>query len=392
MSRPRVLAIVLAGGAGSRLGLLTERRAKPVVPFGGHYRLIDFPLSNCLHSGISDVWVVMQFHPGSLSHHLSGGRPWDLDRTTGGLLPVPPHRGDERGGWHEGTADALWRQADRIREHDPDVVVVVSADAVYRMDYDALVSGHLASGALATMVTTQVAAADAGRYGVVVGDGDTVRRYDYKPDRPASDVVSNEVFVFAPSMLLEELEAVHDEAGPDGLEDLGTRLLPRLVTQGAVRQHRFADYWRDVGTIDAYWAAHMELLADPSPFVLDDPRWPVRTAGGTRPPARIDARAQVSDSLVSGGARVVGEVEHCVVAPGAVVEAGSYVRDSVLLPGAVVRVNARVERAILDDHVEVGADAVVGGPDAISVVGLTGHVTAGSRLEAGTVFPDLTST
>jgi|tagenome__1003787_1003787.scaffolds.fasta_scaffold20917437_1 ADP-glucose pyrophosphorylase len=208
MPLPRVLVLVLAGGAGSRLELLTERRAKAVVPFAAAYRLVDFPLSNCQHSQLADVWITMQFHPASLSEHLANGRPWDLDRTTGGLMTLAPYRGDEREGRHSGTADSVWRNADLIRRYRADALVVLSADAVYRLDYRAVVDAHLGSGAEVTLVTTEVDAADAGRYGVVsVGEGGSVRQYAYKPDEPEGTTVANEVFVLTPDAVLDRLGA-----------------------------------------------------------------------------------------------------------------------------------------------------------------------------------------
>src|SRR4051812_4129656 len=194
MALPRILVLVLAGGAGGRLELLTEQRAKPAVPFAGVYRLIDFPLSNCQHSQIADVWVSVQFHPTSLSDHLANGRPWDLDRTSGGLLTLPPFQGTDRGGWHTGTADSLWRNAELIRDYAPDALVVVSSDAVYKLDYREVARGHLGSGAEVTMVTTEVAADDASRYGIVQVDGEKVTDYAYKPEEPAATTATNEVF------------------------------------------------------------------------------------------------------------------------------------------------------------------------------------------------------
>ena len=205
MAPPRILVVVLAGGAGGRLELLTRSRAKPAVPYGGTHRLIDFPLSNCLHSGMSDVWIIEQQNPVSLSNHLSNGRPWDLDRTTGGLLVLHPRRGDETEGWHQGTADALWRQSGLIREHAPEQLVVVSADAVYRLDYDAVVQQHRDSGAAATFVTSEVDPPDAHRYGVVQVAEGRVTDYVYKPEAPRGNVVSNEVYVFEPAPLLVEM-------------------------------------------------------------------------------------------------------------------------------------------------------------------------------------------
>src|SRR3954465_13271485 len=220
MSLPRILVLVLAGGAGGRLELLTEQRAKPAVPFAGVYRLIDFPLSNCQHSAIADVWVSVQFHPTSLSEHLANGRPWDLDRTSGGLMTLPPFQGTDRGGWNTGTADSLWRQAELIRAFDADALVVVSADAVYKLDYREVAEAHLDSGAEVTMVTTEVAADDAARYGIVQVEGERVVDYAYKPDEPATTTAANEVFVFSPAETLDRLEALAADAGDDGLEDL----------------------------------------------------------------------------------------------------------------------------------------------------------------------------
>src|SRR3954468_21440723 len=244
MALPKILVLVLAGGAGGRLELLTEHRAKPAVPFAGVYRLIDFPLSNCQHSSIADVWVSIQFHPTSLADHLANGRPWDLDRTTGGLMTLPPYQGDERGGWNEGTADSLWRHADLIRGSGADALVVVSADAVYKLDYREVAEAHLESGAEVTMVTTEVAADDAARYGIVQVDGERVTDYAYKPDEPATTTATNEVFAFSPGPTLDRLEALAAEVGEDGLEDLGSHLLPAQTADGLARAHPLGGYWR----------------------------------------------------------------------------------------------------------------------------------------------------
>ena len=386
MPRTRTLVIVLAGGAGGRLELLTRERAKPAVPFAGTHRLVDFPLSNCHNAGLSDVWISQQFNPISLSDHLANGRPWDLDRTIGGLLTLQPRldHGD-RGGFQRGTADALWRNAPLIREHRPEALVVVSADAVYACDYGALVDEHMDTDAAVTMVTTEVDADDAGRYGVVQVDGGKVADYAYKPDDPAGNLVANEVFVFRPEPLLDTLEELADEA--DELEDLGHGLLPRLVEAGAAREHRFEGYWRDVGTVDAYWESHMDLLGDPPPIDLDDPDWPILTHEALlRRSARVDG--SVDCSLVAPAARVSGEVSRSVVSRGAVVEEGAVVRESVLLPGAVVRSGARVVRAVLDDAVEIGRDVAVGEDGGeIALVGLRASVSA--AIPAGGRYPEV---
>src|SRR3954471_13927601 len=337
MTLPRLLVLVLAGGAGGRLELLTDHRAKPAVPFAGVYRLIDFPLSNCQHAGIADVWVSIQHHPTSLADHLANGRPWDLDRTAGGLMTLPPRQGDERGGWNEGTADSLWRHADLGREFGADALVVVSSDAVYKLDYREVVEAHLGSGAEVTMVTTEVAVDYALRYGIVqLGDGERIGDYAYKPDEPATTTATNEVFVFTPDATLARLEGLHDELGEDGIEDLGTHLLPAQTRDGVARAHPLQGYWRDVGTVPAYWQAHRDFLSPEPPIDLDDPAWPVHTRGGRHSAARLQAGLEFDGSLISGGTRVAGGVRGSVLSPGVVVEKGATVMDSVLLPGVRV--------------------------------------------------------
>jgi glucose-1-phosphate adenylyltransferase len=379
--RIRTLVLILAGGAGGRLELLTERRAKPAVPFAGTHRLIDFPLSNCLNAGLSDVWVSQQFQPVSLSDHVSNGRPWDLDRTSGGLMLLQPRQGDERSGFQHGTAEALWSNAGVIREFDPEALVVLSADAVYKLDYGALVEEHCESGQAATMVTYEVDEPD--RYGVVQAEGGMVRDYVYKPDDPQGNLISNEVFVFEPRRVLGLLDEIAEEDGE--LEDLGHRLLPALVEAGEVREHRYEGFWRDVGTIPAYWECHQELLEPEPPIDLDDPAWPILTrAVANRASARVMSGA-IERSLIGPGAHVAGEVRDSVVGRGAVVEAGAVVRESILLPGAVVRADVRVDRAILDDGVEVRANVGEAGGE-IALVGLEAVVDA--TLPAGARYPD----
>jgi glucose-1-phosphate adenylyltransferase len=393
--RPRILALILAGGAGGRLELLTANRAKPAVPYGGKYRLIDFPLSNAHNSGIEDVWLVQQFHPTSLADHLAGGRPWDLDRTVGGLLVLTPHLGSDRAGWHHGTADALWRQSPLIRNHDPDALVVVSADAVYRLDYGDVVAQHRESGASVTMVTTRVSREDARRYGVVeVDDAGTITGYAYKPDEPTSDLVTTEVFVFDPAIVLDLLHELADEAGDDPLDDLGDELLPRLVDGGKAQEYRLDEYWRDVGTVPAYLAAHLDLFDDPPGIRLDDPRWPIRTQESLRAAARCLPGAEIDDALLSPGCTVAGRVERSVLGPGVVVEAGASVREAVLFHDVVVRAGASISRAVVDADSEIGAGAQLGfgepaadAADDVVLVAADSAVPEGARLGPGTRYP-----
>jgi glucose-1-phosphate adenylyltransferase len=369
MNRPRVLALVLAGGEGSRLGPLTDERAKPALPFAGIYRLIDFPLSNCLHSGIGDVWVIQQYEPHELTKQLANGRPWDLDRTRGGLRILHPYLGDSETGWYEGNADAIYRNRQVIADQDPDVLLVLSADHVYKLDYSDVVAHHLDSGAAVTMVTTSVAKEEASRYGVVRVDGDErISEFEYKPDAPASDVITTEVFAYETRTLLRTLDELAEEGDGSSIRDFGHELLPRLVDEGAARAFELDGYWRDVGTVDSYWEGHMELLADEPPLTLDDPAWPILTTGLQRPPARIEESATVDGCLVAGGAHVRGTVARSVIGPGVVVEEGAEVRDAVLLHDSYVGARARVTRAIVDEEANVGEDTVVGGTDEITVV------------------------
>src|SRR5918994_507702 len=377
MNRPSVLALVLAGGEGSRLGPLTDERAKPALPFAGTYRLIDFPLSNCLHSGIGDVWVIQQYEPHELTKQLANGRPWDLDRTRGGLRILHPYLGDSESGWYEGNADAIYSNRQVIADQEPDVLLVLSADHVYKLDYSDVVADQRESSAAVTMVTTQVAKEEASRYGVVRVDPEgLVREFEYKPDDPAGDVITTEVFAYDARTLLRTLDELAEEGESSGLRDFGHELLPRLVDEGAARAFRLDSYWRDVGTIDGYWEAHMELLEAEPRFRLDDPEWPILTAGPQRPPARIEASATIEGSLVAAGARVRGTVLRSVVGPGVVVEERAEVRDAILLHDSYVGARARVTRAILDAEAHVDDDAVAGDTADIAVVEAGVRITA----------------
>jgi glucose-1-phosphate adenylyltransferase len=387
VTQPKTLVLILAGGAGGRLRLLTEQRAKPSVRFGARYRLIDFALSNCGNSQSTDVWLIQQHNPASLNDHLANGRPWDLDRTAGGLLTLPPHLGSDREGWGKGTADSIWRKAPLIREFDPDVFIVLSADAVYRYDYDELARGHRDSGAAVTMVTTQVTE-DPSRYGVVETDGDRVTGYEYKPDRPASKVITTEVFAFSTKPTLDLLDEIAgSRTWRKGDRDLGHELLPRLVDDDAAREVRHEGYWQDVGTIDAYWNAHMELTADSPPFQLDDPQWPIRSADDPHGPAVVASSGQVAASLLGPGACIAGTVERSALGPGTLVEAGAVIRNSVLHDGVVVRSGAVIEHAIIDENTEIRTDARVGAAPTGGEAPAIAVVRGGTTVPPYTVIP-----
>ena len=384
MADPKVLALILAGGEGGRLELLTDVRAKPAMPFAGVYRLIDFPLSNCVHSGISDVWVLQQYEPHALSDHLSNGRPWDLDRTHGGFRVLHPYVGEQSTGWYAGNADALYRNRKTIAEFDPDVLLVLSADHVYRLDYGEVVAHHRERDADVTIVTSQVPIEEAGRYGTVsVETGGRVGAFAYKPEDPQSDVVATEVFVYTADRVLGALEELGDDRDDDsGLTDFGEQLLPHFVERGAAVSFPLDGYWRDVGTIESYFESQLELLAPDPSLVLDDPGWPILTLGTQRPPARIDATARVGGSWISPGCIVRGEVERSVLGPGVVVDEGAHVRDAILFHDTAVASGATVARAIVDERVSLGEGAQVGEPEGDLVL-----VGRGARVEAGAKVP-----
>lgn len=396
MAREKVLVLILAGGKGSRLEVLTEVRAKPAMPFGGTYRLIDFALSNCVHSGLSDVWVLEQYQLHSLNDHLANGRPWDLDRTYGGLQVLPPSTGEgigerDKPELSHGNADALCRHRHLIRDFAPDLLVVLSADHVYKLDFRDVIDRHREARAALTLVTTRVPLAEASRFGTVKVDGSgKVTDFAYKPEEPESDLVTAEVFVYDAPTLLERLDRLADSGRELG--DFGDDLLPDLVAEGNVYEHRLEGYWRDVGTVESYWQGHMDLLEQPdsrdSGWALDDPDWPILTYGVQRLPARIHGSARIEDSLISPGCDIQGRVERSVLAPGVQVGKGALIRDSVVLQDTRIGEGATVERSIVDEQVEIGDRAKVGrretdGEGEIALVGRRAKIPAGGQVKAG---------
>ncbi|HLM01545.1 MAG TPA: glucose-1-phosphate adenylyltransferase family protein [Pyrinomonadaceae bacterium] len=356
--RKKILALILAGGAGGRLGLLTEKRAKPVMPFAGFYRLIDFALSNCLHSGIADVWVIEQYELHTLNEHLSNGRPWDLDRTYGGLQVLPPFernekKSDEKGGFAEGNADAIFRHLELIEEFNPDLLIVLSADHVYKFDFRDALQTHLEKKAALTMVTTRLPKGEnASRFGVVETDADgRVLEFAYKPEKPQNDLITTEIFVYEAQILIETLKKLKETK--DEIKDYGHELIPFLVKQGNVFEHRLEEYWRDVGTIKSYWQSQIDLLDERAKFIFDDANWRILTLAPQLVPAFIYGSADVKNSLVAHGCRVHGKVSRSILSSGVAVEKGAEVKDSIILPGATIEKGVKIERVIVDAGVKV---------------------------------------
>ncbi|MDX6300163.1 MAG: glucose-phosphate adenylyltransferase [Nocardioidaceae bacterium] len=405
MSLPRILAIVQAGGAGGRMDVLTRERAKPALPFAGVYQLVDFPLSNLAHSDISDVWLSLQYQGNTLEDAVANGRPWDLDRTRGGLRLLMPQQGtgsDDEEGFARGNADELYRIRDQIRSADPDVVVVLSADHVYRFDYREAVRTHRDQQAECTIVTSEVDLAEAGEHATVESDGDgRVTGFAYKPEEPTTGTVATEIFLYDARVLVPVLEELHRErswqaeGGDSGLGDFGESLVPRFVDRGRAVVHALPGYWRDLGQPHHYLAAHQDILVEDQ-GLFDDPSWPILTRQPQRVPARVLSGGSVEDSLVAPGGRVRGRVVRSVLGPGVVVEEGAVVCNSVLFADSVVERGARVDWAIVDQGALVAADTVVGHPDAdgtgdpaqVTIVGrdsvVGDSVGAGARLEPGT--------
>jgi glucose-1-phosphate adenylyltransferase len=360
MFKEKVLALILAGGKGSRLGILTENKAKPVMPFGGSYRLIDFALSNCVNSQISDVWVIEQYELHSLNEHLSNGRPWDLDRTYGGLQVLPPYENDDKsddeGGFAEGNADAIYRHIDFIEEFNPDILLVLSADHVYKMDFRDAIETHLKKKAALTMVTTNHPEGEsASRFGVVKADKNgRVTNFDYKPEKPQSDLITTEIFVYDAKILLKTLKQLSKKK--DKLKDYGHELLPRLVEQGNVFEHRLKGYWRDVGTIESYWQTQMELLDEKERLFFDDENWRILTLAAQRVPAFIYTSADVKNSLISHGCKISGNVFRSVLSSGVNVEKGAEIADSIVLPDTTIEKGVKLKKVIVDAGVKVSKD------------------------------------
>lgn len=385
MRIPRTLALILAGGKGSRLSSLTDERVKPVLPVGGTYRLIDVSLSNLAHSHISDVGVIQQYLPHSLNDYLANGRPWDLDRSHGGLKVLPPFTGGEGEGFAQGNTDSIYRQRDYIAAHPSDYVLVLSADHLYTMNYLDVIDTHQRTQADLTIVTTEISET-AKRYGVVgVDNSGRVSSFDYKPDEPAGSLVATEVFLYTTEVLLDALDALIRENGE--LEDYGHDLVPYFVEYHTVMEHRHHGYWLDLGTLQSYWTANLQLL-DGDGATLDDPDWPIYSAMPQLSPARIVKGSKVADSMISAGACVEGTVQHSVIGPRVVIEAGASVTDSVVLDGARIGSGVQLVNCIVGHDAEVRGGSARGSADTVTLIGPDGNIDERESFDYDAVLPE----
>ena len=389
----KIKAVILAGGKGTRLGVLTIKRAKPAVPFGGKYRIIDFALSNCVNSNVFDVLVLTQYRPHSLNDHIGKGRPWDLDRSfTGGVRMLQPFQGSFDTDWYAGTADAVAQNLNFVRQGRPEFVLILSGDHIYEMDYDMLVQYHRDKRADATVCTIRVPLDEASRFGIVDTDKDLrVVEFVEKPPAPPGNLANMGVYVFDYQVL--ERVLLEDQADPNSDHDFGKDILPKMVADHMnIFAYPYGGYWIDVGTIDAYWEAHMDLLSSPPSLNLNDRTWVIHTRSEERPPVRIGADTRIIDSMITDGS-VIGAgavIERSILSPGVFVGPGAVIRESVILNDAYIEAGARIDRALVDKIAVIGKNAKVGawqdmGDLKITSVGKNSRVPPEYTIGAGSI-------
>lgn len=394
----KVKAIILAGGEGTRLKTLTTKRAKPAVPFGGKYRIIDFTLSNCVNSNIFDVLVLTQYRPHSLNDHIGLGRPWDLDRSfTGGVNLLQPYKGRFDTDWYAGTADAVTQNLNFVRQGRPEYVLILSGDHIYEMDYDVLLQFHREHRADATVCTIRIPLEEGHRFGILeVNDDYEVVDFVEKPENPPGNLASMGVYVFNYAVLEKMLE--EDRHDSNSNHDFGKDIIPKMLTNDMrVFAYPYGGYWIDVGTVEAYWEAHMDLLNTPPSLNLNDRTWIIHTRSEERPPVRIDQNTTIRDSLITDGSVIAdgATVERSVLSPGVYIGPNAVVRDSVILNDAYVEAGAVVERCILDKIVVIGHNARVGRMSdepgkGITTIGKNTNIPAGYTVGCNVVLgPDL---
>ena len=354
------IAMLLAGGQGSRLYALTRDIAKPAVPFGGKYRIIDFPLSNCVNSGIDTVGVLTQYQPLQLNEYIGNGQPWDLDRIHGGVYTLPPYQKSSNSDWYTGTANAIYQNINFIKRYDPEYVVILSGDHIYKMDYSKMLEFHKEKQADCTIAVMEVPWEEASRFGIMACDEEQkIFEFAEKPKEPKSNLASMGIYIFSWDKLRKYLE--EDEENPESENDFGKNIIPNMLSNGErMYAYAFQGYWKDVGTIDSLWEANMDLLNPKVPLDLYDDSWKIYARNPVMPPQYVADGAVTRDAMISEGCFVEGEVDFSILFAGVVVEKGAIVHDSIVMPGSVIKAGAVVEYSIVAENVVVGENAKIG--------------------------------
>ena len=352
--------MLLAGGQGSRLYALTGSIAKPAVAYGAKYRIIDFPLSNCINSGIDTVGVLTQYQPLILNEYIGNGQPWDLDRAYGGVHILSPYQGKSRSSWYEGTANAIYQNMHFMKMYNPEYVLILSGDHIYKMDYAAMIKRHAETGAACTIAAIEVPMSEASRFGILnVNSDGSIYEFEEKPKQPKSNLASMGIYVFTAEKLYKYLE--EDDKKPDSSKDFGKDVLPAMLKAGEkMFSYKFEGYWKDVGTIASLWQANMDLLDDPPVFDVGNLSQKIHSRNPLAPPEYIGADGVVKNSMIALGCEIDGLVEHSVLGSNVVVEKGAEVKDAVILANSVIKAGAKVSYSIIDENVTVGENAVVG--------------------------------
>ena len=380
MGKNEIVAMILAGGQGSRLGVLTKKLAKPAVPFGGKYRIIDFPLSNCSNSGIHTVGVLTQYKPLELNAHIGIGEPWDLDRKNGGVRVLPPYQEEKGGKWYKGTADAIYQNIEFIDGADPEYVLVLSGDHIYKMDYTKMLDFHKKNNAQATIAVIEVPKKEACRFGIMNTNEDlSIYEFEEKPKNPKSNLASMGIYIFNWKTLKKYLK--EDEAKKDSSNDFGKDIIPSMLEDGnKMMAYPFKGYWKDVGTIDSLWQANMDLIKDDNALNLHDDEWKIYSVNPVRPAQYIGETAEVTNSLIVEGCVVNGKVENSVLFQGVQVGKNTVIRDSVIMTNAKIGDNVVIEKAI------VGANAIIRKDCKIDLDGEIAVVASKEEVKMGTVI------
>ena len=363
MKKKEMIAMLLAGGQGSRLGVLTAKVAKPAVAFGGKYRIIDFPLSNCINSGIDTVGVLTQYRPLRLNTHIGIGIPWDLDRNVGGVAILPPYEKSANSEWYTGTANAIYQNLEFMENYNPDYVLILSGDHIYKMDYEVMLDFHKENNADVTIAAMPVPIEEASRFGIVITDKDKrITEFEEKPANPRSNLASMGIYIFSWPVLRDALLAKKDEPNCD----FGKHVIPYCFEQGnRMFAYEFNGYWKDVGTLGSYWEANMELIDIVPDFNLYEEYWKIYTNSGILPPQFISENAVIDKSIICDGSEIYGEVHNSVIGAGVVLGKGSVVRDSIIMQDTVIGEGCVIDKAIIAENVEVGDNVVMGiGADA----------------------------